>query len=145
MTHLACSRCFRRCKGSSYCGLVGNGGDLYPWRAVYMSLIPVERVPLYHLCPGSTALRVVVPGAPVDCDKCWWGFLRDPSTLVLRELKLETIVSKARFGGADVVFFDGCEPLINDWVLEAIRRLRARASKWLLRLAAFWILQGIGC
>ncbi len=129
-----CARCFRACSlDSPYCGVVGPRGDLHPWRAVYMSVLSVDDVPLYHLCPGGVALRVVVPGALYSCSSCWWRDYADPRAVVLRELSPDAVVSKARLAAADLVLIDGCEPAVHDWVLQLARSVRERGLRVAIR------------
>ncbi len=113
--------------------MVDENGDALPWHIVYASLVPVEKLPLYHVCPGSIAFRVVVPGAPIECNNCWWGFLRDVRSLVLRKIDLTVLVKRIRMVKADVIVFDGCEPLINDWVYDALRALRLLGVKLVVK------------
>ncbi len=126
-----CARCFRACSlDSPYCGVVGPRGDLHPWRAVYMSVLSVDDVPLYHLCPGGVALRVVVPGALYSCSSCWWRDYADPRAVVLRELSPDAVVSKARLAAADLVLIDGCEPAVHDeGVAVEVARLPGRKKE----------------
>ena len=127
-----CTRCYRSCLlrgGPGFCTVVGPGGDLYPWRAVYMSVMPAEEVPVYHVCPGGTALRLVVPGAVYRCDVCWWRDYSDARALVLRRISANLVAAKARSVNADLVLVDGCEPLVQDWIFELLRQLRAEGLR----------------
>jgi hypothetical protein len=117
----ACNRCPLACRGRSVCGVVDLSPegvrDRYPWKAVYMSLIPVEEIPLYHACPGGLAARIVVPGAPWTCRSCFWSQYTSPESLVLRDLTPREF-SRFNLARPDLVLVDGGEPLIHDWVFE---------------------------
>ncbi len=122
----ACSRCYRECRGTFFCKVVSGDRDLYPWKAVYMSVIPSEDVPLHHIYPGGVGLRLVVPSAVYDCEQCWWSRVSDPGSTVLRSLDERIVESKLRITRADYLLVDGCEPLIHDWVIELTSRIGSR-------------------
>jgi pyruvate formate lyase activating enzyme len=121
-----CDRCPRRCSRESYCGFVDPlRGDLYPYRALLITVSPVEALPLYHFYPGSRVLKVFVGGYTYTCEKCpWEPIARRPGVLNLRSMDTRLVLEKAGRTGARLVVFTGAEPLVNDWVYDACRKLR---------------------
>ena len=73
-----CQLCAHRCKisegGTGICRVRENhGGRLYT--RVYGNLIaqnvdPIEKKPLYHFYPGSTAYSIATPGCNFRCEWC---------------------------------------------------------------------------
>ena len=127
-----CSRCVARCSnGVGLCKVVDvERGDLYSWRALYLSVLDVEDIPLFHIGVGSTASRIVVPGSPWACSSCWWADIVDPRVTVARPLD-NSVIERIKFYSVDVVLVDGGEPLVNDWVLglpDSIRRVLGGGS-----------------
>ncbi len=49
--------------------------------------------------------------------------MRDPNTLVMRNISIGNVRELIERTNAPLLFIDGCEPLINDWVLELLKDL----------------------
>ncbi len=82
--------------------------------AVYLSLLPVEHAPLYHVCPGGLAARLVLPSG-WGCRVCRFSELlrnAEPRRLT------ERVLARLRVSRPQVVIVDGVEPLANKWALE---------------------------
>lgn len=113
-----CSRCILHCRGEGRCGVVAPGrGDLRPWRALWLSVLRVEDVPLAHTCPGGVAARLMLPGSPVRCSRCSWRDYADPRGLELRRLEPGEL-RRLRMLSPSVFLLDGGEPLVADWVMQ---------------------------
>ena len=123
---MACNRCPRRCVNEGFCGFVDPlRGDLYPYMALMMTVSPVERLPLYHFYPGSRVLKIWVGGYTYKCKLCPWSpIAMPPRSLELRRLTVDLIIEKASRSSSGIVAFMGAEPLINDWVYDACRKIR---------------------
>lgn len=91
---------------------------------VYVSAIAVEDIPVYHACPGAPAVRIVLPGGVIACEECWWNQYTRPASLVAREYPEHFVASRVRILRAGLVFFDGGEPLLHDWILDAAKNLK---------------------
>ena len=105
---MVCRRCIARCSsGIGLCGVVDvERGDLYSWRALYLSVLDVEDIPLFHIGVGSTASRLVVPGSPWICSSCWWADIVDPRVSVTRLLD-NSVIERLKFYDVDIVLVDG--------------------------------------
>ena len=135
---MTCRRCPFSCSSESRCKVVdpSKPSDLYPQHAVYMSLLPVEEVPLYHTYPGGLAARIVVPGSPWHCRVCFWSQYASPQGLVLRRLGDDEL-ARLRLAGPQVLLVDGGEPLLQDWVLELPSRVRSILGGYAPKAYAF--------
>ncbi len=79
-------------------------------KVVRVELLPVEDVPLYTVCPGCLALRVLIPGGGFRCPQCWWDELR-LAVDVAREMDRGILEDKLAITRAEVIVVDGPEPL----------------------------------
>ncbi|NOZ88909.1 MAG: hypothetical protein GXO15_03195, partial [Crenarchaeota archaeon] len=61
-------------------------------RLLYASLIRVEELPLYHVCPGEAAARLVAAGSPWRCRVCRWSQAASTEGLVVREALLGDVL-----------------------------------------------------
>ncbi len=92
-------------------------------RLLYASLIRVEELPLYHVCPGEAAARLVAAGSPWECRVCRWSDAVSTVGLVVREAPLGEVLSRFRLAEPRVLMLDGPEPLhaLGDAALELPR------------------------
>ncbi|MCK4633014.1 MAG: hypothetical protein KAT79_07055, partial [candidate division Zixibacteria bacterium] len=75
---IECELCPRHCRVTDlergYCGVRENRGDTYH-TLVYglpcaFNIDPIEKKPLYHFYPGTTALSLATAGCNVNCKFC---------------------------------------------------------------------------
>ncbi|ALL01364.1 hypothetical protein Pyrde_1318 [Pyrodictium delaneyi] len=124
MTEAVCARCALHCRGKSSCGVVDpERGDEAPWRALWLSVLRVEDVPLAHTCPGGAAARLMLAGSPWRCRLCSWRDYTDPRAVEQRELAPREL-SRLRVIEPSVFLLDGGEPLVQDWALQLPEILR---------------------
>ncbi|AEM39565.1 hypothetical protein Pyrfu_1709 [Pyrolobus fumarii 1A] len=71
----------------------------------------MEEVPLYSVCPGCLAVRVVVPGGGFECDACWWNEYRDATSLAVKALTDKLLMDKLSITRAEIVVIDGPDPI----------------------------------
>ncbi len=122
---MVCRKCPRGCGERSFCGFVDIGGrDLYPYKALLMTVSSVEALPLYHYYPGSRVLKVWVGGYTYICENCpWEPIARSPRSLELRDISVDLVLRRAVRSGASLIIFTGAEPLVNDWIYEACSKI----------------------
>lgn len=102
----------------------GNYTDRLPWRVSGEEVVAVDTIPLYNKFAGGVAYRIYVPGSPVSCDvPHWWALSKDPRILYTYVTSLEKVLKSSDRYHADLVFVDGPEPLLNDWVLSLMKSL----------------------
>ncbi len=94
---------------------------------VYASLLPAEEVPLFHVCPGGTVFRVVLPGSPISCNACRWASIVDTAGLELKQLSLDRLGFLA-VSRPNVLLVDGPEPLSTSWPEIADLHQRAKEA-----------------
>jgi len=119
-----CHLCAHRCKisegGAGICRVRENhGGRLYT--RVYGNLIaqnvdPIEKKPLYHFYPGSTAYSIATPGCNFHCEWCQnWQISQMPRLINLpdrRRVPPEAIVEAAIATGSQSIAYTYTEPTI---------------------------------
>lgn len=81
---------------------------------VLIGLSTVEAIPLFHLYPGGSALRLLArPARSLECnydlDIC--DIARGPEAFTSVEIPIRAIQSLASRWSCDVIFLDGLEPL----------------------------------
>jgi pyruvate formate lyase activating enzyme len=88
---------------------------------VYGNLIaehidPIEKKPLYHFLPGSSAYSIATPGCNFRCDWCQnWQISQMPKKMKMPErerIPPEKIVSRAIRGGCKSIAYTYTEPTI---------------------------------
>lgn len=119
-----CYLCAHHCRISEgkkgICGVRKNvGGVLYT--QVYGRLIsdhvdPVEKKPLYHFYPGSTAYSIATPGCNFRCEWCQnWEISQLPRESPLthgREVPPQQVVTEAKRSGSRSIAYTYTEPTV---------------------------------
>ncbi len=113
-------RCLVRPGRTGICGVRANRDgrllSLAYGELVAASLDPIEKKPLYHVAPGSTAWSIATPGCPFHCDFCQnWEIAQGPRLgldLPTRPTTPDAVVSAALARGADAVAFTYVEPTV---------------------------------
>jgi pyruvate formate lyase activating enzyme len=102
------------------CGVRKNvGGKLYSLaygRVVSRHLDPIEKKPLFHFYPGSTAYSIATPGCNFHCQWCQnWTIARPPDEAALQaisQVQPEGIVAEARGCGSRSIAYTYTEPTV---------------------------------
>ena len=85
-------------------------------RALYLSLAPVEEIPLYHSCPSCLAARLLLPGG-WPCRVCRWSSVAGEKAVAARVLE-PRVLRLLRVSRPEVLLVDGVEPIAaGSWVL----------------------------
>jgi pyruvate formate lyase activating enzyme len=132
-----CLACAHRCvvlpEGRGVCSVRVNRAGVLHAPSGYVSSLnadPVEKKPLYHVLPGSTALTFGMLGCNLHCDFCQnWEIsqtLRDEqSTVRFRPIEPEQVVQTAMRAGARLVVSSYNEPLItSEWAVRIFQLAR---------------------
>jgi pyruvate formate lyase activating enzyme len=169
---IRCGICPRQCEVADgergFCGVRENRGGVY-YSLVYGRLCavhvdPIEKKPLFHYLPGSTALSVATAGCNIECKFCQnWNIsqFRPEQVPVMMALTPEESVALTRQQGSPTVCFTYSEPTVfydfvhdtaaaarsaklgavsisNGYLLpEALRRLSTRLTAMKVDLKAF--------
>jgi len=138
-------RCLVRPGRTGICGVRENqDGTLLATaygRVVAQALDPIEKKPLFHVAPGSTAWSIATPGCPFHCTFCQnWEIAQGPRLgldLETRELSPKAVVREALQAGAGSVAYTYVEPTVFlEFALDTGRLARAAG------LRNLWITDG---
>jgi pyruvate formate lyase activating enzyme len=113
-------RCLVRPGRSGICGVRENrDGTLLATaygRVVAQALDPIEKKPLFHVAPGSTAWSIATPGCPFHCSYCQnWEIAQGPRLgldLPVRATSPAAVVRDALHAHAGAVAYTYVEPTV---------------------------------
>jgi len=96
---------------------------------VAMGLDPIEKKPLFHVAPGSTAYSIATAGCPFHCTFCQnWEIAQGPRLgldLPTRELPPGRVVAAAIAAGAESIAYTYVEPTVFlEYALDTARLAR---------------------
>jgi pyruvate formate lyase activating enzyme len=129
---VACDLCPQACRitegANGIClGRVNRGGTLYAMNygeCVSVAMDPIEKKPLYHVCPGRSILSIAPNGCNLRCDFCQNYSIsqaRARTSRVEPDELVRIAVENASFG----IAYTYTEPLIwFEFLLEAGKRAR---------------------
>jgi len=137
-----CLLCSRRCRIADgergFCRVRQNrGGTLYSLvygRPVARHLDPIEKKPLYHFQPGTTAYSIATPGCNFRCPFCQnWQISQVDAAPAFRSLPYvppEAVVADAVASGAASMSYTYTEPTIfMEYALDCARLARQEGLK----------------
>ncbi|MHB8960075.1 MAG: AmmeMemoRadiSam system radical SAM enzyme [Candidatus Limnocylindrales bacterium] len=146
---IRCNVCAHRCLvrpgRHGICGVRENhDGRLFAMsygNVVAAALDPVEKKPLFHVSPGSTAWSIAMPGCPFHCVYCQnWDIAQGPRlglVVASRELSPEAVVREAMRRGAGAIAYTYVEPTVFlEYALDTGRLARTAG------LLNLWITDG---
>ncbi|MEM4511543.1 MAG: AmmeMemoRadiSam system radical SAM enzyme [Nanopusillaceae archaeon] len=118
--YLECLACNRRCKLGDkqigYCGVrvnLKNKLYLLNWGLfISVAIDPIEKKPLYHFYPGSTALSLGTTGCSFSCMYCLNWDISQRKKIVGINLEPEEIVELAKKHNTKIITFTYNEPSI---------------------------------
>jgi pyruvate formate lyase activating enzyme len=144
-----CNVCAHRCVvrpgRTGICGVRENRHgtlvSLAYGRVVAGALDPIEKKPLFHVAPGSTAWSIATPGCPFHCVYCQnWEIAQGPRLglpLPTHPVSPAGVVRDALARGADAVAYTYVEPTVFlEYALDTGRLARAAG------LRNLWITDG---
>ncbi len=138
-------RCLVRPGRTGICGVRENRQgalvSLVYGQVVAEALDPIEKKPLFHVAPGSTAWSIATPGCPFHCRFCQnWEIAQGPRLgldLPTRPTPPGSVVDAALAHGAEAIAFTYVEPTIFlEYALD-VGRLARRAG-----LRNLWVTDG---
>jgi pyruvate formate lyase activating enzyme len=138
-------RCLVRPGRTGICGVRENrDGRLVSTvygQVVATALDPIEKKPLYHVAPGSTAWSIATPGCPFHCSFCQnWEIAQGPRLglhLLTRHVGPDAVVREAVTARAGSVAYTYVEPTaFLEYALDVGRLARAAG------LRNLWITDG---
>ena len=133
---LCAHRCLVREGRRGICGVRENR-DGRLWSLVYGELVaahldPIEKKPLYHVLPGTTAYSIATMGCPFRCGFCQnWEIAQAPHEGLAPptfQMTPEDVVATAVRSGASSIAYTYVEPTIFVEYLLDVARLARRAG-----------------
>ena len=126
-------RCLVRPDRRGICGVRENrDGQL--WSLAYGAVVavgldPIEKKPLFHVAPGTTAYSIATAGCPFHCTFCQnWEIAQGPRLgldLPARIMPPEKVVAEARSYGAGSIAYTYVEPTVFlEYALDVARLAR---------------------
>ena len=116
---VGCELCPQLCEmadgGHGIClGRVNRGGTLYAenfGQCVSVGIDPIEKKPLYHVCPGRAVVSIACNGCNLRCDFCQnWSISQKRATTT--PLSPEELVELALAHGSPGIAYTYTEPLV---------------------------------
>ena len=119
---IECGLCPRKCRITDlergYCGVRENRGDVY-YTLVYgrpcsMNIDPIEKKPLYHFYPGTTAFSLATAGCNVNCKFCqnWEISQARPEQVDNIELPPSGVIDICKQRSVPIIAYTYSEPII---------------------------------
>ncbi len=93
---------------------------------------PIEKKPLFHFLPGSTAYSVATAGCNISCQFCqnWQLSQADPEDLEAERIDPAELSRRARSGGSKVIAFTYNEPTVQfEYILDSAAEARRRGVR----------------
>jgi len=130
-----CTLCPRACRVADlergYCGVRENrGGSYYTLvhsRPCALHNDPIEKKPLYHYLPGSTALSLGTAGCNMECRFCqnWRMAQFRPEQVESIEAGPRDLVRRAARSGSSAIAFTYSEPVVfYEYMFDTARHAR---------------------
>jgi pyruvate formate lyase activating enzyme len=128
-----CLVCPRECvvgEGQrGYCRVRENiGGEYYSivyGRVCARHVDPIEKKPLFHFLPGTTAYSIATVGCNMTCKFCqnWQISQAKPEEVEAMKLTPKAVADEARLYGAPTIAYTYTEPIVfSEYVLDCARQ-----------------------
>lgn len=143
-----CRLCPRKCvipEGRrGFCGARENrGGRLYSLvyaKPVAIHIDPIEKKPLFHFLPGTTAFSIATASCNLRCKFCqnWEISQRTPEELEYTYLEPEDLIKKVEESGAQTLAYTYTEPTIfYEYMLESSKIAKEKGIKNIMHSAGY--------
>jgi pyruvate formate lyase activating enzyme len=137
---LQCQLCPRRCVipdgKRGYCGVRENrAGTLYTLvyaKPVAIHVDPIEKKPLFHFLPSTSAFSIATTGCNLKCKFCqnWEISQARPEEVEYTYIEPKELVEKAIESGSPTIAYTYTEPTIfYEYMLETAKLARARGLR----------------
>ncbi len=143
-----CQLCPRRCtlpdKARGFCRVRENrGGTLYSLcygKLVAVHIDPIEKKPLFHFLPSTTAFSIATAGCNLRCKFCqnWEISQAKPEEVDFVYMEPEELVAKAKASGAPTIAFTYTEPTVfYEYMLETAKLAKAQGLRTMMHSAGY--------
>jgi len=135
-----CQLCPRRCAipdgKRGFCGVRENrGGTLYTLvyaKPVAIHIDPIEKKPLFHFLPSTTAFSIATAGCNLKCKFCqnWEISQARPEEVEYTYIEPKDLVDKVLESGSPTIAYTYTEPTIfYEYMLETAKLAKARGLR----------------
>ncbi|MFH0762378.1 MAG: AmmeMemoRadiSam system radical SAM enzyme [Candidatus Omnitrophota bacterium] len=143
-----CQLCPRRCvlpEGArGFCRARQNrGGTLYSLvyaKPVSLHIDPIEKKPLFHFLPGTTAFSIATAGCNLRCKFCqnWEISQSAPEDLQYTYLEPQELVKRVKESGSPTIAYTYSEPTVfYEYMLDIARIAREAGIKNIMHSAGY--------
>jgi pyruvate formate lyase activating enzyme len=118
----------------------GRGETLAHSNPVLIQEEPLERLPFFHVRPGSRTLALSTAGCNLHCKFCevWDMALVDPHEVHAYDMPPDQVIAQAEMAGLGSISYAFGEPVVfYEYMLEIARKARERGLLNLMHSAAF--------
>ncbi|MBC8436453.1 MAG: AmmeMemoRadiSam system radical SAM enzyme [Candidatus Omnitrophica bacterium] len=143
-----CQLCPRRCTlpdgGRGFCRVRQNrGGTLYTLvyaKPVSIHIDPIEKKPLFHFLPGTTAFSIATAGCNLRCKFCqnWEISQSAPEELQYTYLEPQELLNRVKASGSPTIAYTYSEPTIfYEYMLDIARIARKEGIRNIMHSAGY--------
>ncbi|MDD5155338.1 MAG: AmmeMemoRadiSam system radical SAM enzyme, partial [Candidatus Omnitrophica bacterium] len=134
--HLCPRNCFIPSGKRGFCGVRENrGGILYALsygKLVAIHIDPIEKKPLFHFLPGSTAFSIATAGCNLRCKFCqnWEISQKLPEEVTYEYIEPAQLIKEVKASGSRIIAYTYTEPVVfYEYMLETAKLARASGIK----------------
>ncbi len=135
-----CTLCPKMCwvghRGRGYCGVRENVGGTYytlvSGNPCALHIDPIEKKPLFHYLPGTTALSLATAGCNIECKYCQnWSISQSvPEETYNFDLPPSLVATLAKSENCSSIAYTYTEPMVfYEYVIETSREARKHGIK----------------
>jgi len=142
--HLCPRNCFIPNGGRGFCGVRENQqGTLYTLvyaKPVAIHIDPIEKKPLFHFLPSTTAFSIATAGCNLRCKFCqnWEISQRRPEEVDYVDLKPSELVKKVKESGSPIIAYTYTEPTIfYEYMLETAKLAKSAGIRNIMHSAGY--------
>jgi len=143
-----CHICPRNCvispRKRGFCGVRENrGGTLYALsygKLVAVHIDPIEKKPLFHFLPSTTAFSIATAGCNLRCKFCqnWEISQAKPEEVEYSYIEPQDLVQKIKESGSPAIAFTYTEPTVfYEYMLETAKLAKAQGLRTIMHSAGF--------
>jgi pyruvate formate lyase activating enzyme len=146
--NVQCHICPRNCLISEgkrgFCGVRENrNGTLYALsygKLVAIHIDPIEKKPLFHFLPSTTAFSIATAGCNLRCKFCqnWEISQAVPEDVEYSYIEPQELIKKVKESGSPTIAFTYTEPTIfYEYMLETAKLAKAQGIRTMMHSAGF--------
>jgi pyruvate formate lyase activating enzyme len=146
--NVQCHICPRNCLISEgkrgFCGVRENrNGSLYALsygKLVAIHIDPIEKKPLFHFLPATTAFSIATAGCNLRCKFCqnWEISQAAPEDVEYSYIEPQELIKKVKESGSPTIAFTYTEPTIfYEYMLDTAKLAKAQGIRTMMHSAGF--------